>query len=80
MRHRNNKKGKVKYMYWYYIEYYDEKESHECGVTAGDSYSEAVDNLVDYYGEENVIMLKITDLCSTVVAEDEIRDLKKDED
>ena len=49
-------------MFAYEVTYWDEidnKEANDHGIAFGDTYAEANKNIVDYYGEENVIELKL---------------------
>ena len=49
-------------MFAYEVYYWDEineKEANDHGIVYGDTYAEASKNIVDYYGEENVIELKL---------------------
>lgn len=65
-------------MFYYYVEYVDEKEEYESGLIAAESYSTAVEELTDYYGEENIIAMTVTDMCSNVVTEADFKDIKKE--
>lgn len=49
-------------MFAYEIVYWDEvdnKNENDHGIVYGDTYAEASKNIVDYYGEENIIELKL---------------------
>ena len=49
-------------MFAYEVSYWDEvndKEENDHGIAYGDTYAEASKNIADYYGEENVIELKL---------------------
>ena len=49
-------------MFAYEVTYWDEidnKEANGHGIAFGNTYAEANKNIVDYYGEENVIELKL---------------------
>ena len=49
-------------MFAYEVTYWDEvndKNENDHGIAYGDTYAEANKNVVDYYGEENIIELKL---------------------
>ena len=49
-------------MFAYEVSYWDEvndKEENDHGIAYGDTYAEVNKNIVDYYGEDNVIELKL---------------------
>lgn len=49
-------------MFAYEVTYWNEindKEESDHGIVYGDTYAEASKNIVDYYGEDNVIELKL---------------------
>lgn len=49
-------------MFAYEIVYWDEvdnKNENDHGIVYGDTYAEASKNIIDYYGEENIIELKL---------------------
>ncbi len=49
-------------MFAYEVSYWDEidnKEENDHGIAFGDTYAEANENIVHYYGEDNIIELKL---------------------
>jgi hypothetical protein len=50
------------YLYFYEIKYYDEFEAKiltRQGATFGDTYNDAVTHIINYYGENNIEILKM---------------------
>ena len=69
-------------MFYYKIDYLDEITEEinvEQGITSGATYSEAANELTQYYGEDNIISIYFSALDS-VLNEDEILDMFIDED
>ena len=59
----------------YEIEYWneiDEEDSTEKGLTSGNDFGEAVNRIVEYYGEDNVYSLKVYE-CEEVLCDEEIK-------
>lgn len=64
-------------MYYYIINFWDEidnETSEERGIVGASSYGEAAKKAVEYYGEKNVIDIKLYEL-ESVICEDEIKDI-----
>lgn len=64
-------------MYYYTINFWDEidnETSEGRGIVGASSYAEAAKKAVEYYGEKNVIDIKLYELESVMCA-DEIEDM-----
>lgn len=65
-------------MFAYCIEYVNEENPietlNETGVVCGVDYGEATNRVVEFYGRENILSIKIYE-CEDVLTEDDVFDL-----
>lgn len=47
------------YFFYYEVDYYDDGERTETGITVGDEMEEAVARITEYYGKEQIEKLTI---------------------
>lgn len=47
------------YFFYYEVDYYDDGERTETGITASDEMEDAVAKIVDYYGREQIEKLTV---------------------
>lgn len=60
------------YYYTYRVKFYDsfdEKELEKSGVTYGATYSEAVNRIADYYGDDDIIEVTLRAIDANFVLE-----------
>lgn len=65
-------------MYYYVVEYWDnlDQESRtDSGVISAENYSAAAGKVEEYYGSENVVELKLSELVEKILPEDELMDI-----
>lgn len=64
-------------MFYYDVEFWDELNQEpnvERGVVHGNSYGEAADKLIEYYGEHNVVTISLSEV-EPVMSEEELIDM-----
>ena len=68
-------------MFRYEINYWDEydnKQEFEKGIISAENYGIAANKIVDYYGEENIIDIKLCPL-EEILTDDDLKDIYKGE-
>ncbi len=68
-------------MYYYLVEYWDSDSQEvvtESGMTSGNAYGAAADKVVELYGSENIVSVKLTEL-ENILYEEEILEMFKNE-
>lgn len=69
-------------MFEYKVKFWDEdngKNVIDSGIVAGESYGKAIERVIDYYGRDYVIYVKMLELDS-IIPKDEFEDYFNDED
>lgn len=64
-------------MYNFVVEYWDEMDQEprtESGLVSADSYSEAIEKITEYFGENNIISIK-SYVVEPIMTEEEILDM-----
>ncbi|MBR5938929.1 hypothetical protein IKZ77_00010 [Candidatus Saccharibacteria bacterium] len=65
-------------MYYYKIHFFEEDKAGiqvDCGLVAADSYGEAADKVVEFYGEEGFSSFEELYKCEEVLMADELKDM-----
>lgn len=68
-------------MYYYLVEYWNSDSQEvvtESGMTSGDTYGAAADKVVELYGPESIVSVKLREL-ENILYEDEILDMFSNE-
>ena len=68
-------------MFRYEINYWDEydnKQESNKGIISAENYGIAANKIVDYYGEENIIDIKLYPL-EEILTDDDLKDMYKGE-